>query len=130
MRTIAVGLLAALPLAGVFLLYLLVRGDAFVAMLGADSGEMAAVSNTTLKLMVGTGFVMASLLFGVMASVMYRWLGSPLPFAALALGAAVALSLLAVISKTPMPADKVAMNLAVALVLGALVPMLSRVLVG
>lgn len=128
MSAFAVGLIAGLPLAVVFLLYVVVRSDSFLNMLQSASNKGLSMSFSSPRLLIAAGFVLASLFFGVLASLVYRWIGAPLPFLALALGLAVLLSVLALSSRTPLPGDKVFMNLVVALILGVGVPYLTTAL--
>jgi fucose 4-O-acetylase-like acetyltransferase len=129
-QKIFAGLLAGLMLAGVFVIYYLVRGRAFVATLKASSPEMANMSDNTLYLMFLGGFVFAALVLGLLSVIVYGFFGPAEKFRLLAGGLALLASVLAIISRTPMPVDKVFMNLAVASVLGGLIPVLVGKLAG
>lgn len=118
------GLLAGVVLAGVFVIYYMIRGRAFVSMLKAGSPEMASTSDNALYFMFLGAFVFAALLLGVLSGILYGFIGSPVKFRILAAGLAGLASILAASSRTPMPVDKVFMNLAVAGALGGLVPVL------
>ncbi len=119
------GLLAGVILALVFVLYYLVRGRVFVAMLKGNSPEMAGMSDKAMYFMFLGAFAFMAILFGVAASVVYRFVGAPVKFLGLALGLAVVASILAIVSRTPMPVDKIFMNFAVGGILGWLVPLLA-----
>ena len=118
------GLLSGLVLAGVFLLYTALRGRVLVVFFQGLDANMARMSPRVLFLLLIAGFITAALLFGLLAGLVYRWIGSPLTFALMGLGAAVLLSLLALVSRTPLAADKIAWNFVVGLLLGLLVPLL------
>jgi hypothetical protein len=66
-----------------------------------------------------------ALLWGLGAGFIYGWVGSPSTFRLLAGGAAVVLSVLALISRTPLIPDKIFMNFAVAISYGFLLPWLT-----
>jgi hypothetical protein len=118
------GLFSGLVLAGVLLPYTVLRGRALVAFFQGLDANMVGMSSRVLFLLLIAGFIMAALLFGLLAGLIYKWIGSPLTFALMGLGAAVLLSLLALVSRTPLAADKIAWNFVVGLVLGLLVPLL------
>lgn len=118
------GLLAGLVLAVVFVLYLIVRGRALVAFFQELDSNMAHLPGRALYWMLLAGFTAAALLFGLLAGLVYSWMGSATTFALLGLGAAVLLSVLAMLNRTPLLSDKIAWNFAVGAVLGLLVPLL------
>lgn len=126
-QNLLVGLLAGLVLAGVFLLYVGLRGRVLVAFFRGMDANIARLSPRGLLWLVGVGFITAALMFGLLAGLVYRWIGSPLTFTLIGLGAAVFFSLLALVSRTPLLGDKIAWNFAVGAVLGLLVPLLSLV---
>lgn len=116
------GMLAGLLLAGVFVIYYLIRGKAFVASMKATSPEMANTSDTALYFMFLGAFIFAALLLGVLSVVVYGLVGTSTRFRLLAAGLAVVASILAAVTHTPMPVDKIFMNLAVAGMLGGIIP--------
>jgi len=118
------GLLAGLLLAGVFVIYYLIRGRPFVAMIKANSPEMANASDNALFFMFLGAFIFAALLLGVLSVIVFGFLGTSDKFRLLAGGLAMLASILAVTSRTPLPVDKVFMNFAVAGVLGGFLPVL------
>jgi hypothetical protein len=124
------GLLAGLLLAGVFIIYYILRGRAFVAMIKASSPEMANTSDNALYFMFLGAFLFAALLLGILSVFVLGLLGTADKFRWLAAGLAVLASILAIISRTPMPVDKVFMNIAVASVLGWMIPVLVAKLAG
>ena len=110
-------MLAGLLLAGVFVIYYLIRGRVFVATLKASSPDMANMSDNTLYFMFLGGFVFSALVLGLLSVIVYGFFSPADKFRLLAGGLAVLASILAIISRTPMPVDKVFMNFAVAGVL-------------
>ncbi|MEW5871188.1 MAG: hypothetical protein AB1894_18095 [Chloroflexota bacterium] len=118
-------ILAGLPLAALFVIYLLIRGRALVIFFKEQDENIARLSDRGLFAILLASFVGAAFLFGAISGVVYGLVGSRGTFMALAFGTAVALSILAVVSKTPLIADKIVWNLAVGGVLGLLVPLLS-----
>jgi len=120
---IVAGLLAGLPLVAVFGIYFALRGKALVEVIVAESGEsLTAVPGNAMLWGMGTSFILVAFVFGIIASLVYGAVGSQVKFLGIALGAAVVLSVLAIISRTPLIGDKVSMHFAVALVLGLAVP--------
>ena len=69
--------------------------------------------------------VLMSIVFGVLASIVYSLVGSQVIYMAIPFGLAALFSILAVASKTSMTGDKVVWNLAIGVVLGILVPVLA-----
>jgi len=119
------GFLAGIPLSAVLVVYMLIRGKAFVQMLKSTGSDMNSMSDTTMFwLFLGT-FLIMGLFFGGLAGIVYYFIGASKTFLLLALGMAVLLSILAAISRTPMVIDKVALNFTVALLLGILIPILA-----
>lgn len=124
MNPIYAGLVAAVPLAVFFTIYLRLRGSMLAAFLQEQDERIAGLPEITLRFLVDFGFVGAAFLFGALAGLVYSWLGMP-AFRYAALGAAALFSLLALVSKTPLPLDKIIWNIAVAVVMGFLVPFLA-----
>lgn len=122
---ILAGLKAGLPLAGLFVLYFLVRGKAFVALMKSTDTQFANMTDQQVFLMFLASFAFGALLLGAAAGLVYSLVGASNTFRFLALGLAVLMSVLALVTRTPMPADKVLMNVAVAGVLGYLIPLFS-----
>jgi hypothetical protein len=117
------GLLAGLALAAVFTVYLSFRGRTLAAFFKRTDEEIARMPENVLLLIVWAAFIGASLLWGAVAGFVYSFVGSQTAFLALGLGAAVALSLVAVVTRTPLTGEKVLWNLAVGGMLGVLVPL-------
>jgi hypothetical protein len=118
------GLLSAVPLAVIFVIYLLVRGKALAIFFLGQDASIAQIPEKMLFGMILAGFIGAAFLFGTLAGIIYEQLGMP-RYQYLALGATIIFSVLAVISRQPLTGDKIAWNLAVGLVLGILIPWLS-----
>ena len=121
--TIAAGLLAGVVLALFFVVYVLVRRQALVVSFKGMDDSIAQVPDRALSAIILASFVGASLLFGALAGLVYGWVASGGAFAAIALGLAGIFSILAVVSRTPLVADKIVWNFAVGGVLGVLVPL-------
>ncbi len=124
-KYILAGLLAGLPLALVFGVYVLLRGKALVTFFKGLDESMARLSDKAMFGIVLACFLGAAFLFGALAGLVYGLLGSQVRFVALALGAAVLFSILALVSKTPLIADKIVWNFAVGGILGGLIPLIS-----
>ena len=124
-KHILAGLLAGLPLAALFLIYVLARWRALVSFFKGLDENIARIADNGLFAIILICFVGAAFLFGAISGMVYGLVGSRGTFMALAFGAAVVFSILAVVSKTPLIADKIVWNLAVGGVLGLLVPLLS-----
>ncbi len=124
MNSIGAGIGAGFVLAVLIAGFMFVRGEAFAGVVFADTN----IGNLTVKqssaIMIGMGIGM-SLILGLLAGLVYNKLGSAQTFRLLAFGLAILLSVVAVLAKTPLPWDKTIMNFMTALVLGALVPLLS-----
>lgn len=125
LSSVLAGLLAAIPLAVVLIIYTLFRGKALAAFFRSQGDGMGNISDMTWMIILLASFTGMAFVFGALAGLVYGWLGMPL-FRYVALGATLLFSLLAIISKQPLPGDKIVWNLAVGLVLGALVPYLAR----
>lgn len=126
MKPLLAGLVAGIPLSVVLVLYMLARGRVMAGVLAAE-GDFGALGETQLFALFLGAFALLGLGFGLAAGLVYSWLGSRLSFTALALGLALLLSLLALVSRTPLPWDKVFWNFAVAAILGVLIPLLANV---
>ncbi len=121
MSTLAAGLMAAIPLAVILVVYTLIRGKALVALFREQEASQSAISEKAFFWILLGGFVLFASILGAISGLVYARLGVP-TFRYLAFGMAVLLSLIAVISKTPMAVDKVIWNLAAGGILGWLVP--------
>ena len=124
MNAILAGLTAGIILAVVFVIHALIRRTSLVRDLQASDDSIASMSEQTLFYLLLGGLVAASLLFGVIAGLVYGWLGVPVYYY-IAFGAAILLSIIAVVTKTPMLQDKIFWNLAVGVILGLLVPFMA-----
>ncbi|MBN2388692.1 MAG: hypothetical protein JXB85_16870 [Anaerolineales bacterium] len=121
MSNISSGLLAAVPLAVVFTIHALVRNKALVAFFRGTGPEASTAPSLTIFLIILACLVAVAFLFGLVAGLIHGRMGLP-SFRALAFGAALAFTLLAVITRTPLLGDKIFWNLAVGGLLGWLVP--------
>ena len=117
------GLVASIPLAMVMVVYWLVRSREFIAVL-TQNGSVGEITNGQARGLFLGMFVLMAFGFGLASSFVYGWIGSKSTYLGLALGLATVFSVLAIISRTPLPWDKVFMNFAVAGVLGFLIPFL------
>ena len=125
MNRFVAGLLAAIPLAVLGVVYMLIRGRHMVAELkAADSGETMTENQLYLMFLVVMAF--SPFMLGLASGLVYGWIDSSPAFLGLATGAAVLLSLAAIVSRTPLATLKVVMNFTVAFVLGILVPLLAN----
>ncbi len=118
------GLISAIPLAIVLVVYVLIRGKTLATFFQDQDASIARIPEKMLFWIILAGFIGAAFLFGTLAGLVYGQLGAP-RYQYLALGATVLLSVLAVISRQPLTGDKIAWNLAIGLVLGLLVPLLA-----
>ena len=125
LSSIRAGLLAAVPLAVILVIYTLIRGKALAAFFRSQGDSMANISDTTWIVILLASFIGMAFIFGALSGLVYGWLGMPL-FQYVAFGATALFSILAILSKQPLPGDKIVWNLAVGLVLGVLVPVLAR----
>ena len=124
MTSIQAGLLSAVPLAALAVAYMLLRGRALVALINAGSTEASMSDQAWFYLMLGT-MAIAPFVLGLVAGLVYGWVGSPFVYRLLVLGLGVVFSVLALITRTPMAFDKIVMNLLVALDFGLLLPLLA-----
>lgn len=124
MNNIQAGLLAAMPLSALGIGYMYWKGSALAQVLMSDSSEAGALSEKSWFTMMLVSLALAPFVFGILAGLVFGWVGDPLLYRLLALGSATLFSFLAVLSRTPKLATKVAMNYLVALVFGLLVPYL------
>lgn len=125
MSRVVAGLVAAAPLSVLGVVYMLIWGRGMVTSLMANEIDSGSMTESQWTLIFLGSVALAPFAFGALSGVVYGWVKSPHLFRGLAAGLAVLFSLLAVISRTPMPFMKVVLNVAVALVLGVLVPLLS-----
>jgi heme/copper-type cytochrome/quinol oxidase subunit 3 len=125
MNPLLAGILSGSILGLVFLGYLIFRYRAVAEMFQEDDQELSSVSEQQMALYLTLGFLGTALFFGASAGLVYRALNNPGLYQGIAYGAAVLFSVIALISKTPLPIDKVFWNLAVGGILGTLVPLFS-----
>lgn len=125
MNNFVAGLLSGLVLAFVFVGYMLARGRSLVTFFKEPDENFARLSDKTLFSIVLACFLGAALLFGLLSGLVYSWVGSGPYFSGLAIGLAILLSILALVSKQPLIPDKIFWNFAVGGVLGLLTPLLA-----
>ena len=118
------GFIAGSILGIVLGIYVVVREDKLVMFFKDQDDSIAKMSDRALFVIILGCFLSAALLFGVLAGLVYAWLGVTSIYVMVAIGAAVLLSLLAVVSRTPLVGDKIFWNFAVGGVLGLMVPLL------
>lgn len=125
MEPVVAGLVAAIPLAAVLSIYALARGRALADFFGKENKLIAQAPQGQVLAVIVACFVVMAFIFGALAGLIFGWLHLPV-YNYLAFGATLLFSLLAPISKQPLPGDKIVWNLAVGLILGVLVPLLAR----
>jgi hypothetical protein len=109
----------------ILVIYALVRGKVLVEFFKSTDEDLAKLGDRAFYLIILGMFVLMGLIFGTVSGLVYGWVSTTTIFRAIALGAAAVFTLAALISKTPLAADKIFWNLAVGGVLGVLVPMLA-----
>lgn len=125
MNPLLAGILSGSILGLVFLGHLIFRHRAVAQIFQADAQEQTSVSGQQIALYLALGFLGTALFFGAAAGFVYQALNDPGLYQGIAYSAAVLFSVIALISKTPLPIDKVFWNLAVGGILGTLVPFFS-----
>jgi ABC-type transport system involved in multi-copper enzyme maturation permease subunit len=120
-----VGMQAGIILAGVMVVYMLIRGKQLVSEFKRLDASFTRLSNKTLFLLFMGMFILMSLIFGALAGMIFSLLDSQSMFMLIAFGLGLLFSLAAVTSKTPLMIDKVSWNLMVGFVLGITVPLLA-----
>jgi uncharacterized membrane protein len=118
------GFIAGFVLGIVLGIYVQVRKNKLVMFFKDQDESIARMSDRTLFVIILGCFISAALLFGVLAGLVYAWLGVTSIYVMVAIGAALLLSLLAVVSRTQLVGDKIFWNFAVGGVLGLIVPLL------
>jgi hypothetical protein len=118
------GLAAGIPISLVCLAYALLRRDAVVeAFTSGGGGTMSTGTATALAIAaavcIGPGL-------GLAAAVVYGLIGAQQQYALLAFGLATLMSVAALVSRTPLMIEKIALNYVVALTLGLLMPWLLK----
>ena len=131
MNVVLAGLIAGLPVAAISSLLLWVRAENFVPELKDSSEDIAEWSYRRVAGLIMGSAVAASLVGGLLAGWIYGLFvvrfpdAAALYFAVLALSVAIFLSILAVVTKTPMALEKSILHFVFALGLGLLIPWLS-----
>ncbi|MBE0690636.1 MAG: hypothetical protein IH587_11005 [Anaerolineae bacterium] len=118
------GLVASTPLAVILALYATLRGKELSARL-TSTDAFATLSNEQATAVIAVGMVVGSLLLGVAAGLVYGRVESRQLFPVVALGLALLLSLVAVLTQTTLLPDKILGNFATAFVLGCFIPLLA-----
>jgi hypothetical protein len=125
MSDITAGVVAAIPLSVLGILYMLIGGKRLVqALKSSEAGEASMTDQQWFYLMLGS-LALAPFAFGIVAGLVYGWLGNQQYFLGLALGMAVVFSIFAWVSHTPLKLTKIVMNFLVALDFGILLPLLA-----
>ena len=124
MNGIGSGFLAGIVLGFIFSVYVLVRWQTLKGFFSAQDEAIENLGERRLLYVLMHGFGGASLLLGLIAGLVFNWLGAPV-FYYLAFGGALLLSALALISRTELAADKIFWNVAVGGILGLLVPLIA-----
>ena len=109
---------------GVFLsVYVLFRGRTLVAFFKSLDENMARMPDRVIFSLLIVGFVGIAFVLGALAGFVYNWVGSGSVFLGIGLGLAALFSFLAVVSRTPLKADKIFWNFTVGGVLGVMIPL-------
>jgi hypothetical protein len=124
MSKITAGLVAAVPLAVVAFIYMLVKGHDLVQLVKSSNTYPNTMTDQQWYYVMLVSLALIPFVFGAVAGLTYGWIGKPMNYLILTVGIAVFLSILAVISKTPMLFTKIVMNFLVALDFGELIPLL------
>lgn len=124
MSPIRAGLIAAIPLAVIGILYMLWRGQALVEMVKAGSQESSGMTDRQWFILMLVSLALAPFAFGALAGLIYSLIGNQAIYLVLAGGLAVLFTILASVSHTPGPLLKTGMNFLVALDFGVLIPFL------
>jgi hypothetical protein len=125
MSNLLAGFIAGIPLAVILAIYALVRGKTLVEFFKSTDEDLAKLGDRAFYLIILGMFVLMGLIFGTVSGLVYGWVSTTTIFRAIAFGVAAVFTLAALISKTPLAADKIFWNLAVGGVLGVLMPMLA-----
>ncbi len=125
MNSFLAGLVSALPLSVLGVTAMMIWGRQLPGALKASGADMSMSDSQVYLLFLGT-FALAPLMFGVLSAVVYNWVKDPMLFRGIALGLAIVMSALALISHTPMAFPKIAANFAVAIAFGLLLPWLAK----
>ena len=127
MNPVLAGILAAIPLSLLGILYMLLRGRALVQVLQTENPEAGDMTTNQWFILMFGALALAPFLLGILSGLIFRWLGNPPLFMGIALGAATLFTILAWVSRTPMPGEKTVMNWLVALDFGLLMPFLTQI---
>jgi hypothetical protein len=123
-KDIFVGMQAGIILAGVLVVYMLIRGKQLVIEFKGLDETFSRLSDKTLFWLFMGVFTLMALVFGILAGVVFSLLDSQATFTLIACGLGLLFSVVAIASKTPLMVDKVSWNLMVGFVLGFTMPML------
>ncbi len=121
-ETIIAGLLAGLVLGLFMTIFTLFRGRKLSALLVQQDAQLAKIGEKVLFYLVLLSTFLFSCLVGVLAGMVFNWVGSRISFTVLGLGMAGVLSALAMVSRTPLIPEKIVMNFLVGGTLGLLIP--------
>ncbi len=125
MNTTVAGLIAALPLSAVGIVYMLLRGQKIITAITANAGEGEAMSNSQWFILLLASLAVMPFVFALASAFIYGRLANPPVFVSVAFGAAVLFSILALATHTPMLIEKIVMNFLVAVAFGLLMPYLA-----
>lgn len=115
------GVVAGIPVSLVCLGYVAVRRAAVVRLLTEDAGS-GALSRESATALAAAAALCVGPMLGFVAGVVRGWMPSDGVYIALAIGLATAMSLGAVVVRTPMATEKVVLNWLLALMLGIVAP--------
>jgi VIT1/CCC1 family predicted Fe2+/Mn2+ transporter len=103
-----------------------VRGKALVTEFKELEASSIRLPDKTMLLLLSGGFIMLALVFGVLSGIVLSLVGSKVIYMLIAAVLAFLFSFAAIVSKTPMMADKVVWNVLIGMVLGIIVPLLTK----
>jgi low temperature requirement protein LtrA len=113
------GVVAGLPVSLLCLAYVLLRRDVVVAVF--SGGERPMPEQAAPALAFGAAIFIGPVL-GLAAAFVFDRVGSEQQYVALAFGLATLMSIVALVSRTPLMVEKIVLNFAVAAALGLLMP--------
>jgi hypothetical protein len=115
------GVVAGIPVSLACLAYVLLRRDTVVQVLTGGGKAMSTESTSILAVVTA---VSIGPVLGLAAALVFNRMPSEQQYATLAFGLATAMSLAALVSRTPLTVEKIVLNYLVAVCLGLIMPWL------
>jgi hypothetical protein len=115
------GLVAGIPVSLACLAYVLLRRDTVVQVFTGGGKAMSTESASILAVVTA---VLIGPVLGLAAALVFNRMPSEQQYATLAFGLATAMSLAALVSRTPLMVEKIVLNYLVAVCLGLIMPWL------